>query len=564
VNPDNPYGPKVFLPPPPHPLHPLSASPNRPPLRQNAGADVQIFAFSSRGRLSGKGDGWGGCGRGGKELLGPYMVLPAPPALHFAFKRERRFAREIKKCRAVRYSGGGQERGRIISAAWHSFVTQGVLLFLGALLFLASPSFAQTQPAPPTSRGAAPEITQDDLPDSVLHGDIYAVVSLDLAKGDKTAWNNAAAVIMGGQPSTRPLTASDPLPMGLNQSLGPIFATGADRLVLGVLWTNNNNASMCLRLPPGASDAAARKWLHSATGGGETIQQQGQWLIVQPAIARRAPLTPRAEEFRQDLECWGDDVPFRIVYIPTQPMKAAAANPGQMPHPVFEMFNVFLSAKYLYIGGLLGADPQLEIRWAAQDENSADAVIKQFEQSRDEVKRNGASSGLPAFFPVLLQNLDPRRDGNVARVSLSRQQMATIFTQVLIASAVNRNQPGGQQAVSQSPVAADWVPTDAATDAAAAQMRLILQAIRAYDREHQSLPNSLDDLVNAKLLPGPEILHDPRTGQDNGFLLLKPSAAQPFADNAATKIALLVETKNAQPDFTGLVGYADGHVQMAK
>src|SRR5580704_9032836 len=27
---DNPYGPKVFLPPPPHPLHPLSASPNRP------------------------------------------------------------------------------------------------------------------------------------------------------------------------------------------------------------------------------------------------------------------------------------------------------------------------------------------------------------------------------------------------------------------------------------------------------------------------------------------------------------------------------------------------------
>ena len=42
--------------------------------------------FCTAGRLRGKGDGWGGCGRGGKKLLGPDMVLPAPPALHLDLK----------------------------------------------------------------------------------------------------------------------------------------------------------------------------------------------------------------------------------------------------------------------------------------------------------------------------------------------------------------------------------------------------------------------------------------------------------------------------------------------
>jgi hypothetical protein len=41
-----------------------------------------------RWTVRGKGDGWGGCGRGGKKLLGPYVVLPAPPALHFVFAFE--------------------------------------------------------------------------------------------------------------------------------------------------------------------------------------------------------------------------------------------------------------------------------------------------------------------------------------------------------------------------------------------------------------------------------------------------------------------------------------------
>src|SRR5580658_7097742 len=64
-----------------------------------------------------------------------------------------------------------------------------------------------TQPAPPTSRGAAP-LSEDELPDDVLHGDIYAVAVLDFAVADKTAWSNAVTVIMGGAPTTRPLASN--------------------------------------------------------------------------------------------------------------------------------------------------------------------------------------------------------------------------------------------------------------------------------------------------------------------------------------------------------------------
>src|SRR5580658_479730 len=56
------------------------------PQIQKAESFVKIVPFSPRGRLRGKGDGWGGCGRGGKKPLGPYLVLSAPPALHFAFE----------------------------------------------------------------------------------------------------------------------------------------------------------------------------------------------------------------------------------------------------------------------------------------------------------------------------------------------------------------------------------------------------------------------------------------------------------------------------------------------
>jgi hypothetical protein len=67
----------------PHPLHPFSASPNRP--AQRPVGDAFGF-FSLPWTVRGKGDGWGGCGRGGKKLLGPYMVLLAPPALHLQLK----------------------------------------------------------------------------------------------------------------------------------------------------------------------------------------------------------------------------------------------------------------------------------------------------------------------------------------------------------------------------------------------------------------------------------------------------------------------------------------------
>ena len=109
------------------------------------------------------------------------------------------------------------------------------LTILIALGMIAGISVAQTQPAatlpaavsPPAISPPAAPMTVDQLPDSVLHGDLLAVVVLDLKTGDKTAWNNSMMVISGGKPATRPLGPNDHLPMGLDQSIAPFFTMGA-------------------------------------------------------------------------------------------------------------------------------------------------------------------------------------------------------------------------------------------------------------------------------------------------------------------------------------------------
>jgi hypothetical protein len=460
------------------------------------------------------------------------------------------------------YSGGGLGWGSCTNGFSIACSIGLCFIFIsGICQRCPAQSFPSTQPAPPTSRQAAP-MSEDELPDDVLHGDIYAVAVLDFAVADKTAWSNAATVIMGGAPTTRPLAPNAQLPMGLEQALGPILRTGADRLVMGVL-VKNNDAQIALHFPPDADQTAGRNWL-SNVGTHGRIEREGQWLLVMSPNGRNAPVNPQADMVRAALNCWTDDAGLKIVYFPSEAYNRSVASAGP-PAPIQRMIELFEKCQYLFVGGRLGAHPQLEIRWAAQDEGGADAVIKQFQTSRDEIKREGPSMGIPAIFSPVLALINPVREGNIVRVSLDQMHLATMFTTVVIAAAASRNQTsGGVEQVTLTPVAPDWTATDPATDSATAQMRLILVAIAEYDREHQALPNSLDDLVTGRLVPGPEFFHDPRTGQDNGFVYVKPAGASRLSDISNPAAPILYEIKNGQPDHTGLVGYANGVVGMGK
>jgi hypothetical protein len=425
----------------------------------------------------------------------------------------------------------------------------------------AAQTLPATQPAPPTSRQAAP-MSQDELPDDVLHGDIYAVAVLDFAVADKTAWSNAATVIMGGAPTTRPLGPNAQLPMGLEQSLGPILRTGADRIVMGVL-IKNNNAQIGLHFPPDTDQIAGKNWLRN-TGIRGRVVSEGQWLMLVSPAEQNAPLNPQADMARAALNCWTDDAGLKIVYFPSAAYSRSVSS-GGAPAPIQRMIELFEKCQYLFVGGRLGAHPQLEVRWAAQDESGADAVIKQFQTSRDEIKGEGPSMGIPTIFSPVLALINPVQEGNIDRISLDQKQLSTMFTTVVIAAAASRNQTNGAvDPVTQTPVAADWAATDPATDSATAQMRLILGAIAEYDREHQALPNSLDDLVMGRLVPGPEVFHDPRTGQDNGFVYVKPAGVSRLSDISNAAAPILYEIKDGQPDHGGLVGYANGVVGMGR
>lgn len=113
--------------------------------------------------------------------------------------------------------------------------------------------------------------------------------------------------------------------------------------------------------------------------------------------------------------------------------------------------------------------------------------------------------------------------------------------------------------------ARDGSDADFATEAAASHMRLILMNIATYDSEQKKLPKTLDDLVTAKIAPddGKYVFRNPRTDMNPGFIYVKPPDAAQMADiKSPATTPMLYELKDGMPNPKGLIGYADGHVEM--
>jgi hypothetical protein len=439
--------------------------------------------------------------------------------------------------------------------------------FAVAIGIFCGRSIAQTEPS---TAPAVDAMTQEDLPDSALRGDILGLVVFDLKAGDKTAWTNAALVISGGRPTTQPVSDSAPMPMGLDGALGPLFTMGAERLVYSVSVGNNKqNVMICIRLRPGFSEDGALKWLHRNIRTATKFDHDGPWLVlrinarngslISNAVDR--PLSPQADEIRQDLNCWGNDVPVNAVYATGESVRKQLMRGGAPPPVLLPLANLYFSAKYIYIGAKLGAHPQIEARWVAQDENGAEQVITTLQILRTALKQPNNALNLPPAFGTILDQFQPKQEGNIVRISLNEKDLSNVFSAVIAASMSARNAPSAPQAqVQQEPVSTDWKPIDPATDSAMAQMRLILAAIAEYDQDHQALPASLDDLASANLLPGPETLRDPRSSSGKPFVYIKPAASRLADIPSRNTTGILFEDKEVQASEAGLIGYADGHV----
>ena len=221
------------------------------------------------------------------------------------------------------------------------------LLFILITIDLMIPgvSFAQTEPSA-TTQAVAP-MSQDDLPDVALHGDLLAVAVFDLKTGDKTAWNNAWLVITGGKPTTRPLGPDDPLPIGLEQALGPVLKIGAERFIYAVSIRNGNtDLTICFRLPDGASEDAANAWLRKNIPGSPGFEHEGAWLIKRITQQNGArppalPVSPYADDVRQELNCWGNDVPVKVVYLTSDSMKKQLMRGGPPPEAVAKIVDLY-------------------------------------------------------------------------------------------------------------------------------------------------------------------------------------------------------------------------------
>jgi hypothetical protein len=430
----------------------------------------------------------------------------------------------------------------------------------------------QTQPSVlPQSQPSA--VSADDLPDAMLHGELFAVVALDFKTGDKQAWYNAWAVVSGGTPTTRPLGPNDSLPPGIEQGLGPLYKIGAERFGYCVSLQNRAMVgTMGIRLAPGSNANAAIVSLNKSIRADFHFDQEGNWLINRQRLGTNSsvpalslPISPRADEIRRDLNTWGDDVPVKVVYVTSDALKRNMMSGGSPPDEIAPVADLFWKAQFIYVGVRLGMHPAIRADWVAPDADGADAVIKQFAIASQRLKQPNNGTGIPPFMLLAFDQFQPVRKDNVVSLMLNQKDLSSLFMKIVAGMMSQQNSNPRSQAPPQTPVAADWAPTDPATDSAAAQMRLIVSAIIEYDRAHQSLPVSLDDLLADKLLPGAEVFHDPRTGKDNGFVYMKPPGVSKLSDiTTAAKPAILYESKDGAADPNGLIGYADGYVGIGR
>jgi beta-lactamase regulating signal transducer with metallopeptidase domain len=103
-----------------------------------------------------------------------------------------------------------------------------------------------------------------------------------------------------------------------------------------------------------------------------------------------------------------------------------------------------------------------------------------------------------------------------------------------------------------------------AREAAACHMRLILKNIETFDDQRQMLPSSIADLVSSHIAleDGKHVFRNPRTGDNPGFVYMKPQGVSRLGDlSAPAETAILFELKGDQLNPRGLIGYADGHVE---
>ncbi len=176
-----------------------------------------------------------------------------------------------------------------------------------------------------------------DVPDVALHGDLLGVGEFDLVKGDKTAWTNAWLVIAGAKSMTRPVRTDEPLPIGLDQALGPIFSSGADRFVYAdAAASSGQDITLCFHLPPTADVTAAEKSLRRLLPS-QRFARQDQWLVTRfntnggsAASVASEPISPQAGFVREALDS-GPDLPVRAVYVTNDAVKRMLMRNGPPP-----------------------------------------------------------------------------------------------------------------------------------------------------------------------------------------------------------------------------------------
>lgn len=410
------------------------------------------------------------------------------------------------------------------------------------------------------------------LPPTAIEENTVLLMHVDLARIDPTSVRSTVRDVLSGV-APQSAAGADLAMAGLQVAYEAITNAGLQSVNLVVTARKDDQPPdwvAYIQVRSGSDEAALQKMLTAQTKPEEMpkFAHVGGYLVEyghdQELPSRGSPA--RAKLFAEAMAESGPGASATIAIVPNDQIRALA---GAVPtaglsQATADIIPFVLKSRWALIVANLGRAPCIGVTIRAEDEPGAEYLTEKLKtlsgegsgevydsQGGDSAKPQAAKhphgSGKPADpANIVAGAIHPIRKG--AKVSFSVQGQA--FRQLaaaLIPSATNARQ-------------------HATASDAAEHMRALCAAFTRYVQAHNGmLPENLQQLRQfvEKDQSFDELLKNPRTGSNPGFIYVRP-AARISAVKDAVHTPILFEAKNGMKDAGGAVGYATGQVEEGK
>ncbi len=415
-----------------------------------------------------------------------------------------------------------------------------------------------------------PLVIAAPLPTTAIEENTVLLARFDLSRVDPTSVRATARdVLSAAAPQSAP--SADLALAGLQIAHEALVNAGLQSVNVVVTARKDDQPpdyAAYLQLRPGSDETAVRKMLteHSKPEEMPKFAHVGSYLVLYghdqelPAAGSAA----RAKIFAEAMAETGSQATLAIAFVPNDQVRALAnviPTAGISPQ-LADVIPFVLKSRWAVIVASLGKSPGIGATIRAEDEAAAAYLTEKLKAlSGDAPSSTDDEPKDPKAKPVPKHPAPGGGPGDAAEIAAGAIHPVRHGTKISFSV----------QGAAMKRLAAALIPSAARAGQAAAandaadHLRALYTAFSLYVKAHNGvLPDNVQQLrpFLEKDQSLDELLKNPRTGSNPGFLYVKP-AARMAAIRDPVHTPIFYESRNGARDATGAVGYAGGGVEAA-